>query len=62
MPSLKLDQLQEIQYLYGYNIYECFIESGSYMGGTIDNIKNIFNEINTIELNENLHKVILLLN
>jgi hypothetical protein len=56
MPSLKLDELQEIQYLYGYNIYECFIESGSYMGSTIDNIKNNFNEINTIELNENLHK------
>jgi len=56
MPSLNLDELQEIQYLYGYNIYECFIESGSYMGSTIDNIKSNFNEINTIELNENLHK------
>ena len=55
MPSLTCDQLNEIQSLYSYNINECFIETGTYMGATIDNIKNYFNNIYTIELNKDLY-------
>jgi len=54
MPSLKIEELKEIQSLYNYNIYEKFIETGTYMGSTIDNIKDYFKNIYTIELNENL--------
>ena len=55
MPSLTYEQLNEIQSLYSYNINECFIETGTYMGATIDNIKNYFNNIYTIELNKDLY-------
>lgn len=55
MPSLTCEQLNEIQSLYSYNINECFIETGTYMGATIDNIKNYFNNIYTIELNKDLY-------
>tara|TARA_B100001094_G_scaffold333314_1_gene410610 strand:- start:142 stop:672 length:531 start_codon:yes stop_codon:yes gene_type:complete len=55
MPSLKVEELKEIQELYSYNINYNFIETGSYMGSTIDNIKNNFKNIYTIELNENLY-------
>jgi len=54
MPSLTLQELEEIQSLYSYNINQSFIETGTYMGATIDNIKNFFQNIYTIELNENL--------
>ena len=54
MPSLTLQELEEIQSLYSYNIKQSFIETGTYMGATIDNIKHYFENIYTIELNENL--------
>lgn len=55
MPSLTIQELNEIQDLYGYKINKNFIETGTYMGSTIDNIKNNFKNIYTIELNENLY-------
>ena len=54
MPSLTLQQLDEIQSIYSYNINQSFIETGTYMGATIDNLKDFFENIYTIELNKNL--------
>ncbi len=53
MPSINIDFLQKVQD--DYTKYPCFVETGTYNGGTIFALERYFDKLHTIELSEKYH-------
>ena len=54
MPSIDISFLLLLKE--NYKDYPCFIETGTYLGETIWNMNNFFNELYTIEIQPNLYE------
>lgn len=58
MPSLNVEKINDIIEHFNLNCddYPVFVETGTYLGQTIENVQPYFNEVHTIEVSEYLYK------